>query len=60
MRNDDSVAMMALDRRANDWGDSAGPTKTVVPLIAARIIASSIPAVVVPAIAAVLDCLHGR
>jgi hypothetical protein len=60
MRNDDSVAMMAPDRRANDWGDGAGATKTVVPLIAAGIIASSIPAVVVPAIAAVLNCLHER
>jgi hypothetical protein len=60
MRNDDAVVMMAPDRRADDRGDGAGPTKTVVPLIAARIIASTIPAAVVPAIAAVLDCLDGR
>jgi hypothetical protein len=60
MRNEDPVAMMAPDRRHNGGADGAGPTKTIVPLIAARIVASTIPAVVVPAIAAVLDCLDGR
>jgi hypothetical protein len=59
MRNDDAMVMMAPDRRANDGGDGAAP-KAVVPLIAARIIAGAVRAIVVPAIAAVLDCLHGR
>jgi hypothetical protein len=57
MRNDDAVAMMAPDRRADDRGAAA---KTVVPLIAARIIAGAVRAIVVPAIAGVLDCLHRR
>ena len=60
MRNDDAVMMMAPDHRANDWGDGAVPTKTVVPLIAARIVAGAVPSIVVPAIAAGLDCLDGR
>ena len=59
MRNDDAVVMMAPDRRANDWGDGAAP-KTVVPLIAARIIAGAVRAVVIPAIPTVLDCLDRR
>jgi hypothetical protein len=57
MGNDDSVAMMAPDRRAEDREAAA---ETVVPLIAAGIIAGAVPAVVVPAIRVVLDCLHER
>ncbi len=57
MHNDDAVVMIAPDRRANDCGDGAAP-KTVVPLIAARVIAGAVRAVVVPAIAVVLNCLR--
>lgn len=55
MRNDDAVVMMAPNRRAHDRG---GGAKTVAPLIAARIVAGTVRAIVVPAIAAVLDFLH--
>jgi hypothetical protein len=58
MRNDDAVVTMAPTRRANDWGDGAA-SKTVVPLIATRIIAGAVRAIVVPAIGVVLDCLDG-
>jgi hypothetical protein len=61
MRNDDAVVvMMAPDRCADDGGVGADPAKAVAPLIAARVIAQSVPAVIVPAIAAVLNRLHGR
>jgi hypothetical protein len=59
MRNDDAVVMMAPGLRANDWGDGAAP-KTVAPFIAARIIARAVRPIFVPAIAAILDSLHGR
>jgi hypothetical protein len=57
MGNDDSAVMMAPDRRADDRGAAA---KGVIPLIAARIIAGAVSAVVVPAIPAILNCLHKR
>jgi hypothetical protein len=60
MRNDDPAVMMVPDRRPNERRDRAAPTKTIVPLVAARIIAGAVRAVVVPAIPTVLDCLDGR
>jgi hypothetical protein len=60
MRNDDAAVLMAPDRRPNERRDRAAPTKTIVPLVAARIIAGAVRAVVVPAIPTVLDCLDGR
>ena len=60
MRNDNRVAMTSPTRRDNNRADGAGPAKTAVPLIAARIVARAVPAVVVPAIAGVLHRLHGR
>ena len=56
MRNDDGVAMIAPERR----GDRAHKAQAIVPLIAARIVARAVRAIVVPAIAAVLDCLDYR
>jgi hypothetical protein len=60
MQNDGAMAMMSADRRADERGGGADRTKTIVPFIAALIPARAVPAIVVPAIAAVLDCLHGR
>jgi hypothetical protein len=58
MRNDDPVAVMSPERRDDDG--RTGAIRTAVPLIAARIIAGAVPAVVVPAIATVLNRLPGR
>src|SRR5258708_1019240 len=60
MQNGDAMAMMSADHRADERGDGADRTKTIVPLVAALIPALAVPAVVVPAIARVLDCFHGR
>ena len=60
MRDDEAVAMMSPVRWDDDRGDRTGPAKAAVPLIAARIVAGAVRAVVVPAIAVVLDCSNGR
>jgi hypothetical protein len=60
MCNDDTVAMMAPSDWRNDDGGAGAPIKTAVPLIAARIIARAVPAIIVPATAVILHRLYGR
>jgi hypothetical protein len=61
MQNGEAVPMMSADRYAAKVVKRADPTKTIVPLIAALVPASTVPAVAVVAIAAgVLNGLHRR
>jgi hypothetical protein len=61
MQNGEAVAMMSPDRHAAKVVKRSDPTKTIVPLIAALVPTSTVPAVDVVAIAAaVLNGLHGR
>jgi hypothetical protein len=61
MQNGEAVVVMSPDRYAAKVVKRADPTKTIVPLIAALVPASTVPAVGVVAIAAaVLNGLHER
>jgi hypothetical protein len=63
MRNGDAVAMVSPDRRTAKAGrvERADPTKTIIPLIAALVPATTVPAVAIVAIAAVEpNHLRGR
>jgi hypothetical protein len=63
MRNCDAVAMMLPDRGTARAGriERADPTKTIIPLIAALVPATTVPAVAIIAIAAAeLNHLRGR